>query len=571
MLSIGLLADTHGHLDERVCPTFAAAKVSHILHAGDVADGKLKPPKRMYGDELIATLSQVAPVSAVRGNADDKSNAAHGFPETLIYNTGSVRFVVHHGDEKPVEHYDDDEVLRVLRPADGWRSDGSDVIVYGHSHKPRFVRHASSGVYFLNPGSAAPKRFRLPRQIAVVTCLAGSPGAGGACDSFFEVTAVDLETGASRAWLADEAATHVAVAYKPEGGVGQAQEPAAKSAKRSSATTTAASSLSSCKRTRPAMASSAFAAIDKPAGDDGARLLGTICGCMLKEARGAPMTPTACLELKECLGVIGDVHADLLSPRQVLVAASRFKTINAVSSLPRPPPLSSGSCSQSGDPADPGTTAELGLPPGALRENVHIALAGEASWPVPSGGVLSIGDGGAELRVTFACEPCAKGAKYAETDLDLLSRGWKQHAQRGLLATVVASGTIRHGDEVRLLPKSRWFGSLSSEHPTRVRHILAKVPPGRVLPWTQLSRLAGAPTGFSMRGMPGLLKKAEGLGSPSWRVVDSEWKGIAKHLPEQREKLRAEGVELNEEGEVLNRERCAWNPSHEELYWDRSS
>ena len=176
MLSIGLIADTHGILDPLVCPAFAAAKVSHILHAGDIADGTAK--NRLDAPSLLAALADGAgaPVSAVRGNADDKSNSGHGLPQTLTYQAGAVRFVVHHGDEPALggliqaknDGSTDDAVLEALRPADGWRSDGSDIIVSGHSHKARFERHARSGVYFLNPGT------RLRPSAALVVTTIGS-------------------------------------------------------------------------------------------------------------------------------------------------------------------------------------------------------------------------------------------------------------------------------------------------------------------------------------------------------------------------------------------------------------
>ena len=54
--------------------------------------------------------------------------------------------------------------------------------------------------------------------------------------------------------------------------------------------------------------------------------------------------------------------------------------------------------------------------------------------------------------------------------------------------------------------------------------------PSSVAPAT----LAGAPTGFSMRGMPALLKRARQHGAPVHRVVDSAWTTIPRHLPDQR-------------------------------------
>ena len=112
---------------------------------------------------MISALSKVSPVKAVRGNTDDDK-----LPATLTYMAGAIRFVVYHGvknEEAGLPDWKDDEaVLAKLEPAGGWRESG-DIIVYGHSHVPRFVRHAT-GVTFLNPGK---------HRIQVV----GQTGSGG--------------------------------------------------------------------------------------------------------------------------------------------------------------------------------------------------------------------------------------------------------------------------------------------------------------------------------------------------------------------------------------------------------
>jgi putative phosphoesterase len=202
MHAIALVADTHGWLDDRLCPALAAAKVTHILHAGDVALGKKRVANRLDAKSLLQALSKVAPVNAVRGNTDDGTS----LPAMCTYTAGAVRFIVHHGnknDEAGLPDWKDDEaVLAALEPAGGWRDSG-DIIVSGHSHKPRFVRHAS-GVAFLNPGTAGgpteTKRFgaTLPQQCAVVHC---SEGRGA--NTAFEVRAIDLNTGAARIWFAE--------------------------------------------------------------------------------------------------------------------------------------------------------------------------------------------------------------------------------------------------------------------------------------------------------------------------------------------------------------------------------
>ena len=41
---------------------------------------------------------------------------------------------------------------------------GLDVIVSGHSHRPKLER--KEGILYLNPGSAGPRRFKLPVALA---------------------------------------------------------------------------------------------------------------------------------------------------------------------------------------------------------------------------------------------------------------------------------------------------------------------------------------------------------------------------------------------------------------------
>ena len=202
MHTVALIADTHGWLDDRLCPALAAAKVTHILHGGDVALGKKKAANRLDAKSLLGALSKVARVHAVCGNTDDDAS----LPAMCTYTAGAIRFVVHHGnknDEAGLPDWKDDEaVLAALEPAGGWRESG-DIIVSGHSHKPRFARHAS-GVSFLNPGTAGgpteTKRFGaiLPQQCAVVRC------SEGLANTAFEVSAIDLNTGAARIWFAEQ-------------------------------------------------------------------------------------------------------------------------------------------------------------------------------------------------------------------------------------------------------------------------------------------------------------------------------------------------------------------------------
>ena len=135
MASVGLISDTHGLL--RKAALDALAGVEHIIHAGDVG----KP-------EILDRLEAVAPIVAVRGNVD-KGAWANALPETATATVGATTFYVLH-DVKQID----------LDPA----AAGFSVVVSGHSHKAE--TRERSGVLYVNPGSAGPKRFSLPVTIA---------------------------------------------------------------------------------------------------------------------------------------------------------------------------------------------------------------------------------------------------------------------------------------------------------------------------------------------------------------------------------------------------------------------
>ena len=108
-----------------------------ILHAGDVG-----------GPEILEALRTIAPVVAVRGNVDT-GEWAKALPLTEVIQAGSV--VVY--------------MLHVLNNLDiNPLAAGMHIIVSGHSHKPG--QSENGGVTYINPGSAGPKRFRLPVTVA---------------------------------------------------------------------------------------------------------------------------------------------------------------------------------------------------------------------------------------------------------------------------------------------------------------------------------------------------------------------------------------------------------------------
>jgi putative phosphoesterase len=138
-VNVGLVSDTHGLLDPALGPLFRG--VDLILHAGDVT-----------GPDVLEGLARIAPVHAARGNNDVGAFGA-SLDEHVWVGLGAVRALVVHriGTRKRL----DPRVSRALerRPAQ--------IVIYGHSHRP-FV-HVLDGRLLVNPGSAGPRRFSLPR------------------------------------------------------------------------------------------------------------------------------------------------------------------------------------------------------------------------------------------------------------------------------------------------------------------------------------------------------------------------------------------------------------------------
>jgi len=135
--TIGLISDTHGLLRPQALRALEGSDL--IIHAGDVGDL-----------EILEALKTLAPVFAVRGNVDTEP-WAQALPETEVIETDSVTIYVLHD----VHALDLDPVAA-----------GFHVVVSGHSHKPARSEH--SGVLFLNPGSAGPRRFDLPVTVALL-------------------------------------------------------------------------------------------------------------------------------------------------------------------------------------------------------------------------------------------------------------------------------------------------------------------------------------------------------------------------------------------------------------------
>jgi putative phosphoesterase len=140
---VGVISDTHGLMRPEALA--ALAGVDRIVHAGDIG-----------ARAVLAALEAIAPVTAVRGN-NDREDWARDVPEVVSVVVGGVKLHVLH-DLKEL----------ALDPA----AAGIGVVIAGHSHRP--LAEVRDGVLYLNPGSAGPRRFKLPVTIARLTIRGGA-------------------------------------------------------------------------------------------------------------------------------------------------------------------------------------------------------------------------------------------------------------------------------------------------------------------------------------------------------------------------------------------------------------
>ena len=142
MARIGLISDTHGLLRPQ-----AAAQLQgcdHIVHAGDVGS-----------PQILDELAAIAPLLAVRGN-NDHGAWAEALPELAYLQVDELLLCVLHDLADLPRH--------ALRP-------GVRVLVCGHSHVPRV--HREGKLLQVNPGSAGPRRFKLPIALALLEVSGG--------------------------------------------------------------------------------------------------------------------------------------------------------------------------------------------------------------------------------------------------------------------------------------------------------------------------------------------------------------------------------------------------------------
>jgi len=139
-VEIGIISDTHGLVRPEVYEAFEG--VDLILHAGDIGS---------Y--DVILELEPIAPVKAVVGNVD--VDLLHRFEEKTSFQLANRAFHLQH----------------ILNDTPGKNKVAncpiSEIFVFGHSHQS--MNHQVETTLYFNPGSAGPRRFRLPITVGRIT------------------------------------------------------------------------------------------------------------------------------------------------------------------------------------------------------------------------------------------------------------------------------------------------------------------------------------------------------------------------------------------------------------------
>jgi hypothetical protein len=201
------------------------------------------------------------------------------------------------------------------------------------------------------------------------------------------------------------------------------------------------------------------------------------------------------------MGLDGDIHADPLSPRQLLLAGTD-------------------------------AYAAFALPPHALRENLLVDLD---TSRLASGTVLQVGDH-AQLRLMFQCEACG------HLDVHRPGLSLRIGTRRGMLARVLRGGDIRPGDRVRTAgrPLPAW----SDDWRERIALVLDALPPASVVTYKRLAQLAGVASSYC-RAFPGMIARLgpryAGKAVPTQSdVALARWdgRGLFEHAPDVGDQYR---------------------------------
>ena len=237
---------------------------------------------------------------------------------------------------------------------------------------------------------------------------------------------------------------------------------------------------------------------------------GVIDGLYLKRRHGE-LASEAALQCIAGFGIVDDVHANRLSPRQVLLTLTS-------------------------------ELAQLGIAPGALQENIVIGC-GRPELFRPGSALLSAS--GVEIALTMFCEPCKRIAHLAPKLGRLIHR-------RGVLGRVVTGGELRAGEPFELIPGR--YEALPESPYQKFLDVVAAIPAGRVLRYADVAIAMGVADSF-VRALPGYIRRSVGRELPLHRIVNARG-SLPDLVPAQATLLQTEGITV--EDNTISLASCLW-------------
>ena len=135
MRKIGLISDTHGHIDSE-CLDFLS-DVDEIWHAGDIGS-----------EQILDLLESKKPVRAVYGNIDD-TNIRKRTKENLRFNCEEVDVWITH-----IGGYPGNYSTKIKNEI---KKNPPRIFISGHSHILKVINDKKLGLLHINPGAAGNK------------------------------------------------------------------------------------------------------------------------------------------------------------------------------------------------------------------------------------------------------------------------------------------------------------------------------------------------------------------------------------------------------------------------------
>jgi alkylated DNA nucleotide flippase Atl1 len=228
-----------------------------------------------------------------------------------------------------------------------------------------------------------------------------------------------------------------------------------------------------------------------------------------KESHGKPTIELGPGEMLECIagfGIQGDVHANRLSPRQILVTLQS-------------------------------ELDELQIAAGALRENLVISTnSAEMFRP----GSALITDKGVEINLTMFCEPCKRISSVVPDLGSMINR-------RGILGYIEKGGAIQIGDAVSLVASR--YSPLPESPYQKFLDFVSTIPAGKVVRYLDVTIAMGVADSF-VRAVPGYIKRSVGNNIPLHRIVNAQG-NLLTYVPNQAKILAEEGIAVKMESDLF--------------------